>query len=54
LESPDFAEHINAKVKVADIHDLQDPKKFKPYDDLTYFFKSNYHRDFYPDIKKPG
>jgi len=50
--APDFAEHIKAKVKVIDMHDLVDPANVKPYDDATYFFKSDWHREQYPEIKK--
>jgi len=52
--APEFSEHINAKVKIADIHDLLRPAQIKNYPDVTYFVKSNFHRNEYkhlPDEK---
>lgn len=49
--APDFADHINAKVKLADIHDLIPESVVKPYGDVTYMFKSQYHKDQYPHLK---
>ncbi|CAB4183339.1 Glycosyltransferase 2-like [uncultured Caudovirales phage] len=48
--APEFAEHVNANVKLADIHDLLQQAQMKDYDDVTYFVKSNYHRNQYPKL----
>lgn len=48
--APDFTEHVNAKVKLADIHDLIPATSIKPYGDVTYMFKSKYHQDQYKDV----
>jgi tetratricopeptide (TPR) repeat protein len=48
--APEFAEHINAKVKVADIHDVLNKSSVKNYPDVTYFVKSNWHRNLYPEL----
>jgi hypothetical protein len=48
--APEFAEHINAKVKVADIHDILNKSSMRPYPDVTYFVKSQFHRDLYPEL----
>lgn len=50
--APDFLKHINAKVKLADIHDLVPESLIKPYDDVTYMFKSKYHKDKYPQLNE--
>lgn len=48
--APEFTEHIKAKVKVADIHDILNKSSMKDYADVTYFVKSNFHRELYPDL----
>lgn len=48
--APDFTEHVNAKVKVADIHDVLNKTSIKDYADVTYFVKSNWHRNLYPEL----
>lgn len=48
--APEFTEYIKAKVKIADIHDLIGTNAVRPYPDVTYFFKSQYHKDHYPDL----
>lgn len=48
--APEFTEHIKAKVKVADLHDVLNKSSVKNYADVTYFVKSNYHRNLYPDL----
>jgi hypothetical protein len=48
--APEFAEHIKAKVKVADLHDVLNKSSVKNYPDVTYFVKSNYHRNLYPEL----
>lgn len=48
--APEFTEHIKAKVKVADIHDILNKSSVKDYADVTYFVKSNFHRELYPEL----
>lgn len=48
--APEFTEHVKAKVKIADIHDVLEHERMKPYGDVTYFVKSNYHRSLYPEL----
>jgi tetratricopeptide (TPR) repeat protein len=48
--APEFAEHIKAKVKIADIHDILGKNAMKPYPDVTYFVKSQFHRNLYPEL----
>lgn len=48
--APDFAKAINAKVKIADIHDILPKESVQPDNDITYFVKSNFHRGLYPDV----
>lgn len=48
--APDFAEHVNAKVKIADIHDIIPVERVKDQEDLTYFVKSKFHRDLYKHL----
>jgi glycosyltransferase involved in cell wall biosynthesis len=48
--APQFLEHINAKVKLADIHDVLPPSVMKNYPDVTYLVKTNYHRSLTPDL----
>ena len=48
--APEFTEHVQAKIKIADIHDVLGKDRMKPYGDVTYFVKSNYHRNLYPEL----
>lgn len=48
--APSFTEHVNAKVKIADIHDVLPKEQVKDYPDVTYFVKSKMHRDLYPEV----
>lgn len=48
--APDFLNHIDAKVKLADIHDLIPKQMVEPRDDATYLFKSQYHKNQYDDV----
>lgn len=48
--APAFTEHVNAKVKLADIHDVLPKEIVKNYPDVTYMVKSKFHRDLYPDV----
>lgn len=48
--APGFTERVNAKVKLADIHDIIPEEMVKPYPDVTYMVKSKFHRDLYPKV----
>lgn len=48
--APQFTEGINAKVKLADIHDIIPKEQVKNYPDVTYMVKSKFHRDLYPHL----
>lgn len=51
--APQFAEKVNAKVKIVDLHDVV-PAEIVTDQAATYFVKSQYHRDLYkhlPDNK---
>lgn len=48
--APEFCDHIKAKVKIVDVHDKLDEDAIKDWDDVTYFVKSNYHRNLYPKL----
>jgi len=48
--APKYLEKINAHVKLADIHDVLPEDMVKNYPDVTYMFKSNYHRDLYKNV----
>jgi hypothetical protein len=48
--APQYLERINAKVKLADIHDVLPEALIKDYPDVTYLVKTKYHRDLYPKI----
>ena len=48
--APQYLERINAKVKLADIHDVLPEALVKDYPDVTYLVKTKYHRDLYPEV----
>lgn len=48
--APQYLDHINAKVKLADIHDIIPKEAVKDIPDATYMFKSNYHKDLYGPV----
>lgn len=48
--APAFTEHVNAKVKIADVHDILPVNHMKDYPDVKYFVKSNFHRELYPHL----
>jgi tetratricopeptide (TPR) repeat protein len=48
--APQYLERVNAKVKLADIHDVLPPEIMKDYPDVTYMVKSAYHRSLTPDV----
>jgi tetratricopeptide (TPR) repeat protein len=47
---PQFLERVNAKVKLADIHDVLPENIIKDYPDVTYLFKSAYQKGLYPNL----
>ena len=48
--APQYLERIQAKVKLADIHDVLPEELIKDYPDVTYLVKTNYHRELYPKV----
>lgn len=48
--APQYLEQINAKVKIADIHDVLPEAMVKEYPDVTYLVKTKYHRNLYPKV----
>lgn len=48
--APEFTEHVEAKLKLADVHDVLGKDRMKNYADVTYMVKSQYHRGLYPEI----
>lgn len=48
--APQYLERINAKVKLADIHDVLPEALIKEYPDVTYLVKTKYHRELYPKV----
>lgn len=48
--APQFLERVNAKVKLADIHDVLPPEVMKDYPDVTYLVKTAFHRSLTPDV----
>lgn len=48
--APQYLERVNAKVKLADIHDVLPEALIKDYPDVTYLVKTKYHRDLYPEV----
>lgn len=48
--SPDFADRLNARVKIIDLHDVLPPEALKRRPDVTYFVKSQFQRKLYPDL----
>lgn len=48
--APQFVEHVNAKVKLVDLHDVIPAELVKDYPDTLYMVKSQYHRDLYPHL----
>lgn len=51
--APQFLERINAKVKLADIHDIVPVEAISDDPDVTHLVKSEYHKNLYTD-KKPN
>lgn len=48
--APHGVDKLKARVKILDMHDKLESKDVVPYDDVTYFFKSSWHRNLYPHI----
>lgn len=48
---PQFAPQFKANKKFVDMHDLLPAKVVKPYKDVHYLFKSQFHKDQYPDVE---
>jgi tetratricopeptide (TPR) repeat protein len=47
---PQFVPQFKALKKLVDMHDLLPEKIVRPYPDATYCFKSQFHKDRYPEI----
>ncbi len=47
---PQMATQFKANKILVDMHDLLPKKVVKPYNDVIYLFKSNWHREQYPDV----
>lgn len=47
---PQYLEKITAKVKIADIHDVMPGEIMKNLPNQTYFVKSKFHRELYPEV----
>lgn len=50
--APQFASQFKANKILVDMHDLLPAKDVAPYKNVTYMFKSQFHKDEYPDITK--
>lgn len=48
---PQFVGQFKAKKLFVDMHDELPKSIVKPYKNATYLFKSQYHKDFYPDVE---
>ncbi len=48
---PQFVSQFKAKKLFVDMHDQMPKDVVKPYKDAIYLFKSQYHKDFYPNIE---
>lgn len=49
--APQFATQFKAKNLLIDMHDVLPKDIVKPYKNAHYMFKSQYHKDLYPDIE---
>jgi len=47
---PQFAGQFKAKKIFVDMHDQLSKEMVKPFSNVTYLFKSQYHKDYYPDV----
>lgn len=48
--NPSILPKVNARVKLADIHDVIPKTTVKPYPDVTYMFKTDYHKGLYDEV----
>lgn len=48
---PQFASQFKANKMLIDMHDLMPSDNVAPYNGVTYLFKSQYHKDQYPQIE---
>lgn len=48
--TPSILEKVNARIKLADIHDVLPKELVKDYPDVTYLFKSQYHKNLYGPV----
>lgn len=48
--APQYAEKVNAKVKLVDVHDVLPEAMMKDYPDVTYLVKTAYHRSLTPKL----
>lgn len=48
---PRFATRVNAKVKLADIHDVMPDHIMQDFPDITYLVKTAYHKSLSPQLK---
>lgn len=48
--NPAILPKVKARVKLADIHDVIPASAVKPYPDVTYMFKTDYHKGLYGDV----
>lgn len=49
---PQLASQLTARQMFIDMHDALPAKIVQPHKNATYLFKSQYHKDLYPDVKK--
>jgi len=50
--APQFADQFKAKKILIDMHDKLPVKVVRPLDNATYMFKSQYHKNLYPEVTK--
>jgi tetratricopeptide (TPR) repeat protein len=48
--APQYLERVNAQKKICDLHDIVPESIVKDYPGVTYFVKSQFHRDLYPHL----
>jgi tetratricopeptide (TPR) repeat protein len=48
--APHGIDQLKARVKILDMHDKLEAKDVYPFKDVTYAFKSAYHRNLYPHL----
>ena len=50
--APQFADQFKAKKILIDMHDKLPVKVVRPLENATYMFKSQYHKNLYPEVTK--